>query len=121
MSLRRHSRSCPSVPACPLHSTLPTLHLEAMGPNKSPKKSPRKGSRQLTLADVQPTEAEVADARKVPADSKQKNINMICFRQWLKGNSCTASDSDAALNSSGEERQTYLMKYLVHQMRLKDM
>ena len=68
------------------------------------------------LKDVVPTQSEIEAARKIlqGADIKAQKSHMACMAAYAK-----RTGQDDAVNSRGEDRATYLERYLVAQLRKK--
>ena len=67
---------------------------------------------------LEPSEKELEEARAVIASGlNQKKAKMASFTQWLK--TYEGDDKEKMMNSRGEARQTYMLKYMANQSRKK--
>lgn len=71
----------------------------------------------VNLGDVEPTKEEIEKAQALlkAADEKSKRSKMASMTHFVR----ESKDTDA-LNSRGDHRQKYLLKFLVHQLRAKN-
>eukprot|EP00959_Pyramimonas_sp_CCMP1952_P012674 268080-Pyramimonas_sp.AAC.1 len=69
-----------------------------------------------TLSALEPTKEELAEARKIlaAASAKEKRSKLGSMMNFLKSN-----PDEAASSSRGQQREAYMAKFLVHQMRVK--
>ena len=69
------------------------------------------------LTSVQPTDAEIAEARRILAEGgeKGKRSRIGCMTNFLKSN-----PDAAAMNATGSDRDKFLEAFIVHQMRTKN-